>query len=738
MKQDHKGRKSKYTNLNYLKEELVKGTNRDKIIAICEEANSGKSFMACLGMVEAYEKQNRKSIYCCMTIADCEDISRQIQEISGDNLGKVFATIKEDAEDDERYSNYIMDEEELKSNSPPILITTHARLEKAMSYISNGGTGTNSTKTFVEVLPSYFNLIIDEGFEPVSKSFYSTGLNNLDRFLTSLEDYNIPYFTEMFSNYLSPLIEFIRGYPLENNSRVSISDIGFDLDLEEVSRIRKNIKTYIYPKITEDNMVIGEFNINKIKGLVDGVYLIYSNLNDIRYYNNKIQHLDKEAVESYNKEHPEHYLANVILYKDNTDKISVATYNHRLQFIKLENNFILNASAEFLSYYNSEVFEKKSAQRLIDHSDVIVNFYVVNTSTTAYKNDINNDINKIIAEKIEEDNIEDVLIYHKKDYENKFPNIPVLNKETCKGTNRYSNKSKVYIGHTTRMASGEYYIFLREYYWRLRLENVNFASNPYNNNKLKFNDDIVNKLYTQVTADYWYQFIKRIQRGYLRNPKAVYNFFTEDYEAVLLVLQQLGGLNLNMLEANNQIKIEHLEELEDMYKLISFLNSEWKVSRVSKETIANKIGKSEKQVTRYLKDAEKLNILKDLDIKYITDNKKKYLVKTSSSIYPDIKILELSKATVPDTVEFEAKTVNVTPLTNILKSAFTNNEPLRENKGDFDELFKVIKKVFPNYKGKLTPSAINKYIFAPLGIEYRIVEKKRDKGRRVWNIGKVE
>lgn len=87
----------------------------------------------------------------------------------------------------------------------------------------------------------------------------------------------------------------------------------------------------------------------------------------------------------------------------------------------------------------------------------------------------------------------------------------------------------------------EYYVFLREYYWGKKCENINYTKS---NEGIVFEDEVINSMYKEVTADYWYQTIKRIQRGFERNPDygTKYIFYTTCMDIMEIVLKQLNGL----------------------------------------------------------------------------------------------------------------------------------------------------------------------------------------------------
>lgn len=759
----------RYKSLEQLYYRIVFGNNdATKFIGIPSEANSGKTHTTCKAMITAYTREidlsslpeeyrdtldnkPKRSVYICLETKEVKAVVMKIYEMTGRILAKIFIKLSEEEKEEIHRKGeqdfYVLDTKDLFNT--PILVTTHARYINACKY-KEIGVGTTETKNFVKSLEGFDNLIVDEGLDPVEQTMVEVKIDEiLNPLLTGFTSFGNTFYKDTIFKYLNPLILYMYEYriiPLD--SWVRGSKINTTTTFKQLEEYKNILCTTILDKIESDNEKVGLFEVWQIRKVLEEVHLIYRNLFLIN---------DKKKKD----------LATVLVKRDNMGKMSVSTYDHLLEFIKLENNFILNASADFLSYYDSKLFKKVKGERLIDHSNATVIINKINTSSSSYSEDSNDTINKTILndatngfikenyeamaltvfdkefqtfqlkhfDYLKEKFKDSTIFYHKKQYNKKFYYLnedneevyaPSVNSKTCKGTNKYSNYKDAVICHTTRMPL-EYYVFLREYYWGKKCENINYTKS---NEGIVFEDEVINSMYKEVTADYWYQTIKRIQRGFERNPDygTKYIFYTTCMDIMEIVLKQLNGLKQENIIINDS-------KISRFRTLIEYLQSDSWVGLNSLTNIEKDLGLDYKVVRYNLNLIEYCGVFKKLGIKNVYLDNEPYLWKPENKFkYTQLDIHLMDEAKKPPKLKKSTKGINLNKLDKFIKEHLDSN--ITEKRGEIKDLENIMKSTFEEYrigKRKLTRHNIEETIQS-LGYDIRMPEIKGHKGNRSWGI----
>lgn len=673
---------NKYKDLEMLKEQLING---EEIIpnVYGTEASAGKTTTACIGMVEAYNKNKRKSQLITKERLECIEIVKKCNEIAGENIAKAFISVKKEDDIDE---TLIATTKDLKEC--PIIVSTHSRYVDALKYMDDKYSidfgKVKKTESYIENFNNFKNFVIDEQIDLVKNTYFSISIGRLSSLLNSAKEYDGINMYERFNNFLLPLSNYIAQYKLDKN-KLTRCNLAIELENEWIEA--RAVRQAIFSLKTKNESLIG-FEIEEIENIINGVSLIYRNLKSI-------------GVNS---------LSTVVLYMDKD--VKVATYNHRVKLLLSENNSILDASSPFMSIYdNKDKFKKITTERLVDHSNCNLRVHIMNTSTSSYREDLGNVKINYILKDIEKYSGQSLVI-SKDNFKKIYSEYGFENFETAKAKNTYKDHDNVFITHTSRMEL-PYYVFCCDYYNNKITRNISYATKTMMK-VLEFDDEVLNDIYKGYTADLWYQGIKRIQRN--TEPKANYIFYTNDTLNIATIYKQLAGIG--------KPEVCNVEEkLTVFMRLLYFIQEEWSGNRLYTSDLEIILSCTNKTVLNALDKCEELNVFEELGITKGRNNGSLFIESKelkSQNYYSDFEILqkELKK------VEKKTNKRKVSKMDKIV-------DFLEQYEGGF--MFEAdIKKFVKLIGGIDRPSKVNKNL-EELNIDFRILNQPSH-GKKRWKV----
>lgn len=580
---------NKYKDLQYLKDKLLYG-NEEVPNVIGAEASAGKTTSASIGMVEAYNKNKRSSHLITKERLECIDIVKKCNEIAGFEIAKAFISLEKDEDIDK---SLICGVDEL--NKYPIIISTHARYIRALEYKVSDLVNKNKlrenekTISYIEYFKSVNNFIIDEQIDLIKNTYFSITLERLESLLNGAKQYDSDNCYFKISSFIQPIIEYMKGYKLTKN-KLTRCGTWILLD-DKLWYLKSQINQMINSLKSKNENIVG-FSNKELESIVDGVELIYKNINEIGMG-----------------------LSTVILIKQE-NVTSISTYNHRIKLMLAENNFILDASSPFMSIYDSNMFKKVKTERLIDHSNSNFILNKFNTSTTAYKSDIGNEKIKYILNNLSNYNGEKLVIC-KDNYSSWFEDFGFENFETAKAKNTYKDYENVFITHTTRMEL-PYYIFCYDYYNMEIADDIIYVNDNVNGG-VQFNNKKIQSIYEEYTADMYYQACKRVQRN--TSPKANYVFYGNYIPSIIIVYNQLSKIPKPIVEFMD-------DKFTVFNRLFEFIQNKWDGSRLYIKNLSIKFNCTNKAISNALDKLEAELVLDQLGITY-GKYEKSYFIQSS-------------------------------------------------------------------------------------------------------------
>lgn len=550
-----------YDEMELLNEELTKKPNgflKKTFKVFSFEASSGKTRQT----VESAIKTKREMLIVTKFKAEVDMLVKDINKGAG--FAKAIGVVS-DIELIKENNNLVLSDKSIPFFEYSVIVITHSQYYKLCK----------GEKPWLEELVKDFDtLLIDEEFNPIKNNLYTFTIKKNSEMLDLFSNFGMYKELKEITSILEYEINQKDKYaPTNQNHWIKINEDEVSIELKctelvnEINTHAENINIKLY-----------DYEINNARK-----YYLY----DLIEYVELVQKIVKNCIKG-------HGLIQITEGR-------IATYDYDFKYFMLKNNIMLDASANFSTIYNSEMFEVVKSERKIDHSKCKV-FVVKIPTTTSTKNKIAHlfrpklttyvtknlgEYGKglIVTKKDESESLECVnfkefdkeikdeinsksILEEREEYEER---VSFCNYENQRGRNDYADYNHVFLAHTYRQPP-HYYIFLYEYFFRVKATDeamrvtTKLDGDSYKRWSFHNCNELDKLMFTDMVSSQ-YQSLKRISRN--REPKANYHFFTTDFKVVLEVLEQLKGIDYD----NNITVIEEVEFLGE------------RVSKRSKEDI---------------------------------------------------------------------------------------------------------------------------------------------------------
>lgn len=518
--------------LEDLQKEIISGKNKSHFRTYSIETSGGKTFCTVQAIRDDYIfvkdnpfiKKHKRFIFVTKFIEEgikvAEDINRDFDEKVA-----LFYTPDKTIKNSNCSSNFF---ECAKHN---VLILTHAM------YIKLCTPKRPEHKEYRKIFFKYRTLVIDEEINPVKESLFSFSQANTD-WINVLEGFTENILAEKLYKLMSPLLNLLKqDYKLEDQ----LHRVECDYDRKEIETLYQelidgiaNIKNQNF-----DDMIASgkkEYSKSNLYDLINGIMLTYNCIDD-----------------------------NIALIKP---KRYIYAYDYTFEYLMLNNNIWLDASSNFNTMYQNDLFEVVECQREIDHINSKLIFHNMNTTTSSKNKD--EDFRKNMTKYLKENysdkktliltkKIECKQLAEKEEYLMNYPNFEYSNFEAMRGKNDWEKFEACAYIHTYRLPTA-YYVFLHEYFSDTNLPNEElrtstskcvFKNSKKSKSEWGFDNENLYSLMITDMASSMYQGIKRIARN--RNPQGIFDIFTSNLSVLMIVIRQLKGIekkNNNLINAD--------------------------------------------------------------------------------------------------------------------------------------------------------------------------------------------
>lgn len=557
--------------LEDLKLNIMSGHNKDKFRVYPIETAGGKTFITIDAIRDYYVMvkdnpfiENIKRTFIVVTKFKEEGfrISQEINKDMEEQIASFYTPDKKYKNDNNCNNNFY------NCTRFNTIIITHSTYLNICNRISD------EHKKYYNILKEYKTLIIDEEINVVKDSLYEFTKSEA-RWSKILTYFSKHQLAENFDNYINPLLKCLDVIYKKNNNQ--LHRLECEYCREEINHLYINLKDgvkEINKERFEDYRV--DFNDNSCikQNLVDVLDKIYNLYNSI---DNNIALINPSRA--------------------------IYSYNHNFNYLMIENNIWLDASASFFTMYqDNKLFEVVKCEREIDHSNSNFIFHIENTNTYTKNNDNNfrKNISKYIKTNYKEDKktlilskkAECIALAEKDEYLGKY-DYSFLNFEEMRGIDSFKDFENCLYIHTYRL-NPAYYVFLYEYFNYINFDDKELiVSNKYINygkdkhSKIEdtkicwgFENKNLYRLMTTDIASSMYQALKRIQRN--RNPKGIFEVFTNCIDAIYVLLDQFKGIdkhkNVKIIksgETNYSLELAKEEKEPERAKLLKYIKMKY-------------------------------------------------------------------------------------------------------------------------------------------------------------------
>ena len=502
----------------------LNSSNKFKVYTL--ETARGKTTGSVYSIVEDIKKHGatgKRIVFVSKLKKECIDFATQVNKKTNESYAIAYIPSAEDEE--KKNKNITSNFNECLTKK--IITITHSmfiRLCQAntLRYI----------KMKDQLEENFNSLLVDEQIDNVNSTYTTFSEIEHNQVLNIFKSHN--EIKKIYKKICEPLLELIDNNNFNNGMmhRVTYADefdsVDFSIE-KQCETINNFIEKNIVDESLEDYGIDSNYIMTKsdLTKFIDGIALFYTEIeND-----------------------------NVLI---NSEYKTIYTYNSEFEFIKLKNNFWLDASAKFNSMYklDENFFDVVDSTRIIDHTNCNFYYHRENTSKSfKQRNDIT---------KFRKDKIKYILEHSKKDskililssktecsqleknhidkeFTDKFEEYAFLNFDNMRGINNYGDYNYCYILQTPRKQI-PYYIFLYEYWTKTKLTDAEMETSKINGNEdwgFK-NHKELQQLMTDDIASSFYQSCKRIARS--NEPVGYFHIFCKIDKAVLITLKQLYNI----------------------------------------------------------------------------------------------------------------------------------------------------------------------------------------------------
>lgn len=528
--------------LEDLQDEIIFGNNSDEFRVYPIETAGGKTYTTIKAMADSYKCDNQdEQRYIFVTKLNNEGlrVAEAINESAGETIAMFYAT-------DKKIKNEYCSNKFSECTSTSVLILTHSM------YCKISNPRTDKKERIRAICQRYKTLVIDEEINPVKDSFFefNTKCSSWETILKYFSKYDL---ASKFKAYINPLMLLLEQ-DYSNNSQLHRIELNYN-------RVDINL---LYDELQE------------------GVMKIFAE----RFTDYAKENQDYKCT----REHLLELLDNIFMTYDCIDNNvalidphgGIYSYNYNFNYLMLDNNIWLDASASFNTMYKSDMFKVIDCEREIDHSECEFIYHNLNTSTASKNN--NENFRKDICKYIKEHHKDKKTLILSKKTENeslqeeenylKGCGYDFLNFEEMRGVDKFKEHEACYYIHTYRWTPS-YYVFEYEYFTDVSLVDSELivSNSKFNFNKHNRKDEwgfdyepLYNLMISDMTSS-MYQGLKRVQRN--KQPRAIFEVFTSNITVTMLVLKQLKNMEDNFI-------IEDKGKQTDADRMLEFIDKRLK------------------------------------------------------------------------------------------------------------------------------------------------------------------
>lgn len=545
----NKDDKDLMTMVEYIKRNNRKGFNNSKKFKVFTlETSRGKTSGSTYGMCLSILAGNKtKFVFTTKKKDECENIAKNIiNEFDGENSynGETVVMIynpelKKDEATEYSSSNF------LDCCNAKILIITHA------TYLNMCKSKSQKHEDYRDLVKEKFNtLIVDEEINAVSDSqsnFDKYIYENNLKILKFINKKEILLGYQWLCDCLMSVLEAYNNNDSYNNKIVIAERNNVDIFSQEMYDELIGLIKEVDSEVIEDYNTENDTNITKAKiiGNIEKIFLLYNNLDkdQVLYYNNKL-----------------------------------FTCDFDFEFLMLDKNVYLDASANFNSLYQSKLFDVVKSKRVIDHKKCYLmwhkrkaNSSAKNKNLTEWRNFIVEDIRKntlkdseilILSKKAECKALEERFIND--DFKEHCKSYALLNFFNMRGINDYGKFNECFIIHEPRfpypmyVLTYMYYVADKDFnIYELDMELCNRG-----NNTQGFRNKVLDGLLFDDEISNLYQACKRICRN--RDPKGNFHIYNANVDVIKALEKEL--LNVKPIPSDDN---EKSKLADDFYMIIS-------------------------------------------------------------------------------------------------------------------------------------------------------------------------
>ena len=558
------------------------------------EASSGKTRQ----LVKSAIETKRQMLIVTKFMSE---VALLVNDINKGANGNKAVGIVSDLELIKDNNNLVSNSKQIEFFTYDIIVITHSQYYKLCK-------GENKYLEFL--VDDFDTVVIDEEFNPIKNNLYTFSVGKNSEMFNIFSSFGMQEELKDLTKCLENEI-YNKGKYSPNNQLhwVEVIEDKVFIDLK---------CTTIINLINEnsENINIKLYDYNNVNNTTYDIY-------DLIDYIKLIKKIILNSIEGYG-------LISVYFK-------TITTYDYDFEYFMLNKNIMLDASGNFSTIYDSEMFEVVKSERKIDHSNCKVNVVKIPT-TTSSKDKIahlfrpkftsyvikclgENGKGLIVTKKDEANYLQNINF---KDFDKEYTDrVSFCNYENQRGRNDYADYNHVFLAHTYRQPP-QYYIFLYRYFFGIKatskeIETIN-KKDKYGDKRWTFyNCKILEWLMFTDMVSSQYQSLKRVARN--RNPKATYRFLTNDYKVTLEVLKQLNGIELEKsLTVIEEIEFlgERVTKRSKEDTLRDYINdklSQGKWEAVKSSELQKKLNISRPKWNEIWKDEEFINFAKEKRIK---------------------------------------------------------------------------------------------------------------------------
>lgn len=563
--------------VSYISNPLIGLRSKSKFKVFTLETSRGKTIGTAYAIAKAIKcGSSTKYVFTTHTLEECSRVAEMINREVGDNIAMYYNPSQKGKEKSEASSENFYDCAEKQ-----VLIVTHK------TYLNISNPKNDKHERYQSCVKGKFDfLIVDEEINAVVSTLCFYDDYTYKKILKIIKFVDDSEILDLFDKLCEQPKKTIKFYEIKENLKnkiivaeeVEMNDVFTDLEYNRLIELISSIDNEVINDYSVDNKT--DITKNEIIEEIEKINILYKNMS-----------------------------VNRVLYWNGT----LYSCNFDFEFLMLDNNVMLDASANFNTLYTiGKMFDVVKSERIIDHSKCYLHWHKRNTSKSAKKKSSNNnqltnwrkfivdDIKKkarkdsrvlIITYKAEGDALNKRFLDN--EFKEYFKEYNFLNFLNMRGVDKYAKYEECFIVHTHRFAFPAY-VLMYMYYKKLdNAYGINMTYGKYRgNNTIGFKDPMLDSLLLSDEISAIYQACKRICRT--KKPIGNFHIYNNNLEVIKQIQKEL--LNVKVLpDAEN----ERMKHVDDFYFLISKIRegtyNDYKI-------VDGKTGRKKKAVTRGKKD----------------------------------------------------------------------------------------------------------------------------------------